>query len=144
MKDLTLKIFILFLIGALESAVGVPILFLGLFLLWSGSNFGNEDKWFYLIWIVAGGLILGIFWQFPLWVAVFVCYLLDLVNVGAKNFVFSKLLRVLFLAIPFSVFMILWLRIDFGWRVIIYAGISVLILFVSMRRLGPRFNQKYL
>jgi hypothetical protein len=140
MKNLLAKMTIILLIAILESSAGLPVLFLGLVIFWAG----NEEGWLYSGWIISTGLFLGVLWQLPLWLAVLSIFLLDQIFRGTKRLLFSKLLRIVSVTLPFSLWLILWLGIDFGWRIVIYAGLSIVLLVLAERLVVSRFDHHYL
>lgn len=139
-KDFLAKSVILTVVAFFESAVGWPILFGSLALVWSSW----DDDRYNIGWLMWAGVVFGLLWQLPLGLATFLLLADRLFLRISASYMLPKPI-VNFIAI-FSLCALVWLRHGGGisTRLIIYAVISSLLVIFIQRFIAPKLNRRYL
>lgn len=140
MKEFFIKGAILFLAALFESVVGLPILLSGLFLFWVKF----KSDYYQIGWIIWSGVLLGLLWNLSWWLSVLLMFLLALVFLSSQRIFKNKNLRILFLAIFFSLGLFLIGGFSFNFRILIYAVLSIVGLIIFQKLLSEKFEKKYL
>jgi len=139
MKDFALKTLVITIISIFESNVGLPVLFLVLFLSWS-----DMDVNYGLAWVVYTALILGVMWGASWWLGSLFILFLSYIYQYLEKYIFNKMLRLITVIFPALFTFALVLKIDFNWRIILYGGLSLIIVFVLQKFLLTDYKKKYL
>lgn len=140
MKDWLAKLFLIFLIGVLESVVGLPIFFLSLATRSIFSNF-----WFRLGWYLVVGLIFSHLWGFGWWLGVLLIYLNQVLFEKLPMPVANSWLKLLVLVLPTSLLVAIVGNIDYSMRILIYGGVSLVLVLLGHRTwFASKYEKKYL
>jgi hypothetical protein len=139
MKDLGIKIVVIFLIAVFESSVGLPVLTFSLFLIWM-----RQDLKYFLVWLVLVSLFISVLWGVAWWLSsLFLIFLKFIYDYFSKS-ISSKLLKILIVVSPVILLFAIVIGIDFYWRIVIYGLMSLAILVIFQRFLLVHYENKYL
>lgn len=140
MKDLGLKLLLLFVVGAAEATLGLPILLLTLII-----RLSPQEKHFQLIWLITTSLYLAYYWGFAWWLGlVFVCYS-SWLFVQLQDQVSNSLIRLVGLVLPISFLIALLTGLEFSWRIAVYGLVSLgVMLLLNRFFFVTKYQKKYL
>lgn len=140
MKDWLAKLFLIFLIGVLESVVGLPVFFLSLAIRNNSSN-----MWLRMSWYLIVGLIFSHLWGFGWWLGVLLIYLNQVLFEKLPMPMANSWLKLLILVLPTSLFIAIVGNIDFSLRILIYGGVSLVLVLLGHRAwFASKYEKKYL
>ncbi|MDH5533081.1 MAG: hypothetical protein OEX81_01500 [Candidatus Pacebacteria bacterium] len=127
------------MIAVFESTVGLPVLTFILFLVWM-----VKKPQIFLIWLTTISLIISVLWGMAWWLACLFLIFLRVVYQYFGKSVSNKFLKLLLVVFPVGLLFALFLGIDFYWRIVLYAVLSFLVLFVLQKFLLVSYENKYL
>ncbi|NCN03955.1 MAG: hypothetical protein GW942_02680 [Candidatus Pacebacteria bacterium] len=139
MKDFLLKILVVTIISIFESTVSLPVLFLVIFLSWSDLEVNYS-----LAWLAYCSLILGVMWGFSWWLGAIFLLVVSYIYQYLEKYIFNRMLRLISILMPGVLVLAVVLNVDFSWRIIVYGGLSLIIVFVLQKFLLTDYKKKYL
>jgi hypothetical protein len=139
MKDFLLKILVITIISIFESSVSLPVLFFVLFLSWSEMEVNYS-----LAWLAYCALILGVMWGFSWWLGAIFLLVISYIYQYLEKYIFNRMLRLMSILMPGVLVLAVVLNVDFSWRIVVYGGLSLIIVFVLQKFLLTDYKKKYL
>jgi hypothetical protein len=121
-----LKILVILGVLFIEQVVSLPILFVGLFLIWGMQL---EEK-YHALWVIGWGVLMAIVWGWSWWLGVLALFGLWLVWTESKIFSLEYLLGVVSL-VGLVIFGLNGMKL--GWQLVIYLILGVAILIGAWR-----------
>lgn len=125
MKDFSIKLILLLVVGLSESVVGLPILFLAVSLRMIFADIKYD-----FVWSVLSSLFLSFFWGLPWWGALVILLSCHFVFEKITPTISNTILRLYVLVLPVSLLVMIIAEKEFSVRSLIYGCLSALLLFV--------------
>jgi hypothetical protein len=139
MKDLLLKILFVLIFSLFESTVGLPVLFLTMFLVWKDFDLIKS-----LIWLGVISLFLSVMWGGTWWMTCLFLIAVGFAYDYLEQFIFNKMLRLLTVILPSLLIFAMVIKISFNWRIVLYGILSLAVIFIFQKFLLTSYEKKYL